>query len=61
MHTINPIAITLLFTLVISDAKIRFRESFYALAPLLVYSALYFVMVFIYLEQYLKNIKLSDQ
>lgn len=47
MHTINPIIITILFTLVISDHRVKFHESFFAMVPLLVYSLLYFIMVFV--------------
>lgn len=47
MHTINPILITFLFVFVISDTKIKFRYSFVALAPILSYMLLYFIMVFV--------------
>ena len=47
MHTINPIFITLLFVLVISDGHIKFRTSFIALIPVVLYSLLYYIMVFV--------------
>ena len=47
MHTLNPIFITLLFVLIISDVHIKFRTSFIALIPVLLYCMLYFVMVFV--------------
>ncbi len=46
MHTLNPIFITLLFVLIISDVHIKFRTAFIALIPVLLYCVLYFVMVF---------------
>lgn len=47
LHTINPIFITILFTIIISDSHIKFHESFFAIIPLLIYSLLYFIMVFV--------------
>jgi len=46
MHTLNPIFITLLFTLGISEHHIKFRYSFLPLIPVLLYALFYFVMVF---------------
>lgn len=48
MHTINPILITILFVLVISDARIKFSYSFIAMIPVAVYMLLYFFMVFVF-------------
>ena len=47
MHTINPIIITVLFTLTISDHRVKFHESFYTMIPLIIYAIIYVVMVFI--------------
>ena len=47
MHTINPIFITLLFTLFLPDAKIRFRTSFLTIIPISIYALLYYIMVFV--------------
>ena len=47
LHTINPILITLVFTLVISDSRIKFAHSFLALMPLSIYMIIYFIMVFV--------------
>ena len=47
MHTINPILITLLFVLVISDSHIKFSHSFISVTPVLIYMLLYFIMVFV--------------
>ena len=47
MHTINPILITVLFVLVISDMRIKFSYSFFSLIPVCIYMVLYFVMVFV--------------
>ena len=46
MHTINPLFITILFVLIISDFQIRFRVSFLTLIPVTAYSLLYYIMVF---------------
>ena len=46
-HTLNPIFITLLFVLIISDEHVKFRWSFLALAPVAIYSFVYFIMVFV--------------
>ena len=50
MHTINPILITLLFVLVISDTRIKFSFSFISLIPVVVYMITYLVMVIILKE-----------
>lgn len=47
MHTINPLLITILFVLVVSDTRIKFSYSFIALAPVVIYMLLYFIMVFV--------------
>ena len=47
MHTINPLLITFLFVLVVSDAHIKFSQSFIAAVPVIVYMVVYFIMVFI--------------
>ena len=47
MHTINPILITILFVLVISDVRIKFSYSFLSLIPVSIYMVLYFIMVFV--------------
>ena len=50
MHTINPILITFLFVLVISDVRIKFSYSFIALIPIAIYMVIYFIMVFVVKE-----------
>ena len=47
MHTLNPIFIVLLFTVAISDAKIKFSRTFYAIIPAFIYSLIYFIHVFV--------------
>ena len=47
MHTINPILITVLFVLVISDSRIKFSQSFISIAPVVIYMIVYFIMVFV--------------
>ena len=47
MHTINPIFITILFVLVISDHRIKFLPSLFGLIPITVYAFIYFIMVFV--------------
>ena len=47
MHTINPILITILFVLVISDTHIKFSQSFISVIPVVVYMIVYFIMVFV--------------
>ena len=49
-HTINPLLITLLFVLVISDTRIKFSFSFISLIPVVVYMIIYLVMVIILKE-----------
>lgn len=44
MHTLNPIFITLLFTVAISDARIKFTRSFFSIIPTFAYALLYFIM-----------------
>ena len=46
MHTINPIFISLLFTLIISDHKIKFKVSLFSLIPVSLYAIMYYIMVF---------------
>ena len=46
MHTICPIAITLLFVLGIADHKVKFKESLLALIPIYIYGIVYAVLVF---------------
>ena len=47
MHTINPILITILFVLVISDTRIKFSYSFISIVPVVIYMIVYFIMVFV--------------
>ena len=47
MHTINPILITILFVLVISDTRIKFSYSFISIVPVVIYIIVYFIMVFV--------------
>ena len=47
MHTLNPIFIILLFTVAISDAKIKFNRTFFTLIPTFIYALLYFVLAFV--------------
>ena len=47
MHTINPILITFLFVLVVSDTRIKFSYSFISIAPIVIYIVVYFIMVFV--------------
>lgn len=49
-HTINPLIITLLFVLVISDAHIKFSFSFISIIPVIVYMIIYLIMVIILKE-----------
>ena len=49
-HTINPLLITLLFVLVISDTRIKFSFSFIALIPVVIYMIIYLIMVIILKE-----------
>ena len=47
LHTINPLIITILFTFVISDSRIKFKQSLFALIPVLAYALLYGLLVFV--------------
>ena len=47
LHTINPILITILFVLVISDTRIKFSYSFISIVPVVIYMIVYFIMVFV--------------
>ncbi len=47
MHTLNPIFIILLFTVAISDAKIKFNRIFYSIIPTVIYGLLYFILAFV--------------
>lgn len=47
LHTINPILITILFVLVVSDSKIKFSYSFFPMIPIVIYMFIYFLMVFV--------------
>jgi len=47
MHTLNPIFIILLFTVAVSDAKIKVNRLFIAIIPTFVYAIIYFVFSFI--------------
>ena len=47
LHTINPILITILFVLIISDTHIKFSHSFISMVPIVTYAIVYFIMVFI--------------
>lgn len=49
-HTINPLLITLLFVLVISDTRIKFSFSFITLIPVATYMIIYLIMVIILKE-----------
>ena len=49
-HTINPLLITLLFVLVISDTRIKFSFSFITLIPVAIYMIIYLIMVIILKE-----------
>lgn len=46
MHTLNPIFISLLFDLIISDYKIKFKISLISLIPVSLYAIMYYIMVF---------------
>jgi len=47
MHTINPLLITFLFVLVISDTRIKFSYSFVSLIPVAIYMVVYLIMVIV--------------
>ncbi len=46
MHTLNPIFITILFTVAISDTRIKFSRTFFTIIPTFIYAVLYFILVF---------------
>ena len=48
LHTLNPLLITILFTVAISDTRIKFKHSFIPLIPIAAYMLLYFLMVFVF-------------
>ena len=50
-HTINPIIAILLFIFINSDHKVSFHSTFLAIAPVVLYAALYFVLVFVIGEE----------
>ena len=50
-HTINPIIAIMLFIFINSDHKVSFRSTFLAIAPVVLYAALYFVLVFVIGEE----------
>lgn len=47
LHTINPILITVLFVLIISDTRIKFSHSLISMIPIVIYMIVYFIMVFV--------------
>ena len=47
MHTINPIFIVLLFTVAISDARIKFSRTLFAIIPTFIYALIYFICAFV--------------
>ena len=49
-HTINPLLITLLFVLVVSDTHIKFSFSFISIIPVAIYMVIYLIMVIILKE-----------
>lgn len=50
-HTINPIIAILLFIFINSDHRVSFCSTFLAIAPVVLYAALYFVLVFVIGEE----------
>ena len=50
MHTINPLLITSLFVLVVSDTHIKFSHSIIPMVPVAIYMIVYFIMVFVIKE-----------
>ncbi len=50
-HTLNPILAILLFIFINSDHRVTFRSALLAAAPVAVYAALYFVLVFVIGEE----------
>ena len=49
-HTINPLLITFLFVMVISDTRIKFSFSFISIIPVFIYMIIYLFMVIILKE-----------
>ena len=47
LHTINPLLITVLFVVVVSDTRIKFSRSFIPMIPIGCYSFLYIILVFV--------------
>ena len=47
MHTINPLLITSVFVLAVSDSHIKFSRSFVSIVPIAIYMIVYFIMVFV--------------
>ena len=47
MHTLNPIFIFMLFTIAISDGRIKFFHSLFAIIPIFIYSLMYFILAFV--------------
>ena len=47
MHTLNPIFVFMLFTIAVSDGRIRFSHSFIAIIPTFIYSLMYFILAFV--------------
>lgn len=47
MHTLTPIFTILLFTVAISDTRIKFSHSFISIIPTFAYALLYFLMAFV--------------
>lgn len=47
MHTLNPIFIIFLFTVAISDAKIKFNRTLLAIIPTFIYALIYFICAFV--------------
>ncbi len=47
MHTLNPIFITLLFIVAMSNVKIKFSHTFIAIIPTFIYALLYFILAVI--------------
>ena len=47
MHTLNPIFTILLFTVAISDTRIKFTHFFYSIIPVTMYSFLYFMLAIV--------------
>ena len=45
MHTINPLCITVLFVVILADARIKFKTSFLAMIPITAYAFLFFYRI----------------